>query len=149
MHSFHKVFSVSPSHRKTTMSENLKSWKVTTQNLLKVIQISSSIYLFLIYSALIISSARNCFLVSALTAISIICLKFLIKRNKSQGSSLVKSLHVSSRRFSWISLKRGLTSMHRQLGSPFSFTAHSLPAPQNTLAHTFDLLWASCWKTPK
>lgn len=41
-----------------------------------------------------------------------------------------------------------LTSMHRQLGSPFSFTAHSLPAPQNTLAHTLLLLCTSC-KEPK
>ncbi len=38
-----------------------------------------------------------------------------------------------------------LTSMHRQLGSPFSLTAHSLPAPQNTLAHTL-LLLCSSWK---
>lgn len=39
------------------------------------------------------------------------------------------------------------TSMHKQVGSPFSVTAHSLPAPQNTLAHTFDLLWGSCRET--
>lgn len=37
-----------------------------------------------------------------------------------------------------------LTSMHRQLGSPFSLTAHSLPAPQNTLAHTLLLVCTSC-----
>lgn len=39
-----------------------------------------------------------------------------------------------------------LTSIHRQLGSPFSLTAHSLPAPQNTLAHTLLLLCSSCEK---
>lgn len=41
-----------------------------------------------------------------------------------------------------------LTSIHRQLGSPFSLTAHSLPAPQNTLAHTL-LLLCSSWKKKK
>lgn len=53
---------------------------------------------------------------------------------------------------SWVNLVRvcargaaGPTSMHRQLGWPFSLTAHSLPAPQNTFAHTLLLLCTS-WK---
>lgn len=41
------------------------------------------------------------------------------------------------------------TSIHRQLGSPFSVTAHSLPAPQNTLAHTLLLLCSSLKKGNK
>lgn len=45
----------------------------------------------------------------------------------------------------FVSAEPTLTSMHRQLGSPFSLTAHSLPAPQNTLAHTL-LLLCSSWK---
>lgn len=35
------------------------------------------------------------------------------------------------------------TSMQRQVGSPFSVTAHSRPAPQKTLAQIFDLLLGS------
>lgn len=42
----------------------------------------------------------------------------------------------------WL-LTLGLTSMQRQVGSPFSVTAHSRPAPQNTLAQILDLLLSS------
>ena len=73
--------------------------------------------------------------------------KSMTMRLKPGGGFLHRSpffsLHIPTSAF--VPAEPTLTSIHRQLGSPFSFTAHSLPAPQNTLAHTLLLLCCS-WK---